>query len=238
MRVASGGASKKSSDGPVGRGTHPSAGRDAPSVAAMDTAKCASGARRVVTTIEMATADDAPAVRDIYAPVVRETATSFEEAPPDVAEMRERIAATTEERPWLVARRDGRVVGYAYASRHADRPAYRWSVDVSAYVRESAHRTGVGRRLYDALLALLREQGYYNAYAVIALPNEASVGFHEAMGFDRVGVYDGVGYKLGAWHDVGHWHSRLAPLPDDPEPPTPVTALRGTDVWERVLGGE
>jgi phosphinothricin acetyltransferase len=173
----------------------------------------------------MATVGDARAVREIYAPIVRETAISFEESPPDVAEIRERIETTTTERPWLVAERDGRVVGYAYASRHSGRPAYRWSVDVSAYVREAARRTGVGRRLYEALLAILREQRYYNAYAVIALPNEASVGFHESMGFEPVGVYEGVGYKLDEWHDVGHWHARLAPLPDDPEPPTPVADL-------------
>jgi phosphinothricin acetyltransferase len=185
----------------------------------------------------MATADDAPAVREIYAPIVRNTATSFEENPPSVSEVRERIDSTTEERPWLVAERESEVVGYAYASRHSGRPAYRWSVDVSAYVREDAHRTGVGRRLYDALLACLREQGYYNAYAVIALPNEASVGFHEAMGFEPVGVYDGVGYKLDAWHDVGHWHNRLAPLPETPDPPTPVPNL-DDEVLDRALGGE
>jgi L-amino acid N-acyltransferase YncA len=86
---------------------------------------------------------------------------------------------------------------------HHSRAAYRWSVDVSTYVHKGERRTGAGRALYTSLISVLALQGFYNAYAGIALPNPASVGLHEAVGFRPVGVYREVGYKLGAWHDVG-----------------------------------
>ena len=136
----------------------------------------------------------------------------------------ERCLART---PWLVAEREGVVVGYAYAGAHRDRPAYQWSVETSAYVRDDAHRGGVGRALYAELFALLARQGFRNAYAGITLPNDASVGFHEACGFTRVGVYRGVGYKLGAWHDVLWLERALLPRVSDPQLPIPLPALRG-----------
>ena len=83
--------------------------------------------------------------------------------------------------------------------------AYQWSVDVSVYVHERARRRGMARALYGALSTVLVQQGFYNAYAGIALPNAASIGFHEALGFALVGVYRKVGFKLGSWHDVGWW---------------------------------
>ena len=106
--------------------------------------------------------------------------------------------------------------GYAYASRHRDRAAYQWSIDVSVYVRADAHRRGIGRALYAALLRIVVAQGFYNAYAGITLPNPASVGLHESFGFRPVGMYRRVGHKLGAWHDVGWWALDLQPRPASP----------------------
>ena len=172
--------------------------------------------------IRVAAPGDAEGVQAIYAPVVRDTAISFELEPPGVAEMAGRIAGTLAEHPWLVCERRGAVAGYAYATRHRERPAYRWSVDVSVYVHPDARRGGVGRRLYAALFRLLALQGYRNAYAGIALPNAGSVGLHEALGFRPVGVYRQVGFKLGAWHDVGWWQLQLQPPgipPSEPGPP-------------------
>ncbi len=134
---------------------------------------------------------------------------SFELEPPTAGDMRRRIEQTLERYPWLVHVDAGRVEGYAYASAHRSRAAYQWSVDVSAYVHEAARRRGVARSLYEALFEILVQQGFYNAYAGIALPNTASVGFHEALGFKLVGIYREVGFKLGAWHDVGWWRRAL-----------------------------
>jgi L-amino acid N-acyltransferase YncA len=160
---------------------------------------------------------DAGAVQTIYAPAVASTAISFETEVPTVEEMAERITTTTVAFPWLVAELDDEVVGYAYAAAFNDRAAYRWSVSTSVYVADGAQRRGVGRLLYDALLPRVRALGYVNAYAGIALPNEASVALHERFGFRRVAVFPAAGFKLGAWHDVGWWWLALV----EPPPATP-----------------
>jgi L-amino acid N-acyltransferase YncA len=163
-------------------------------------------------TIDIRTArpEDAAAIQAIYAPVVVETAISFEDEPPSVEEMQQRIASTLQTYPYLVAIRDGRVVGYAYASQHRARAAYRWAVDVTVYISEGERRTGLGYALYEALLPILVRQGFHAAYAGIAQPNPGSVALHERLGFRHIGTYPKVGYKLGQWHDVGYWHLELS----------------------------
>jgi L-amino acid N-acyltransferase YncA len=169
--------------------------------------------------VRMATPDDAGGVADVYLPYVRDTAISFETVPPTAEEMRSRIAGMLPHLPWLVITDRERIMGFAYASPHRVREAYRWSADVSLYLDGSIHRQGHGRRLYRALLNLLGAQGYINAYAGIALPNPASVGLHEALGFTRVGVFPRVGFKNGRWWDVGWWHHLLAEPPARPQEP-------------------
>ncbi len=177
--------------------------------------------------LRLATLDDAAAVHAIYAPVVATTPISFELEVPTVETMAGRIAATLPLFPWLVAAGpDGTLLGYVYASRHRERAAYQWAVDVSAYVHERARGRGVGKRLYTALLRLLCEQGYCQAFAGIALPNAASVALHESVGFRPLGVYRDVGFKLGRWHDVGWWQCPLA-RPEVPAPPRPFAGGAG-----------
>ena len=171
--------------------------------------------------IRLATPEDAPALHAIYAPIVAGTVISFELAPPTVAEMADRIRGTIPTYPWLVTEQDGRILGYAYAGPHRARPAYRWSVDVSAYVDEHVRRCGLGRALYERLISILQRQGFHAAFAGIALPNEPSVGLHEAVGFQPVGIYKEVGFKQGQWRDVGWW--RLALSEDRGEPKEPVS---------------
>ena len=164
-------------------------------------------------------AADAAACAEIYAPSVTSGVASFEEEPPDAAEMRRRIEATSERFPWLVAERGGAVAGYAYGTVHRTRRAYRWVVEVTAYVDARHHGTGVGKQLYQALLPLLARQRLQVAVAGITLPNDASVALHESVGFRPVGVYRDFGYKFGAWHDVGWWQARLAPATASPQEP-------------------
>lgn len=185
--------------------------------------------------IRFARPDDAAGIRDIYRPVVAETAISFEDVSPSLAEIRRRIDHTLERYPWLVCEHEDAVVGYAAAHEHRDRAAYRWAVDTSIYVAEGARRRGVGRGLYRALLAVLRLQGYVHAYAGSTLPNPASVGLHEAVGFDPVGTYERVGFKHGRWHDVRWWHCQLRPLPDDPDDPVLVDDVIGSSACEAAL---
>lgn len=171
----------------------------------------------------------------IYAPVVAETAVSFEVDPPDADAMARRIETTLARLPWLAAEDGAGLLGYAYAARHRERAAYAWSVDVSVYVAERARRRGVGRALYEPLLALLDALGFHRAYAGITLPNEASVGLHAALGFRFLGRYGEVGWKLGAWHDVGWWERALAPDEPAPGPPPEFAAWRATARGDRAL---
>ena len=175
--------------------------------------------------IRLATEQDAPAIRAIYAPIVERTAISFETEPPSAEEMRRRIAATLSVYPWLVQEDERRILSYAYAGPHRARPAYRWSVDVTVYVAPDAHRRGIGRSLYTALFEVLQRQRFHAAFAGITLPNQASVGLHEAVGFAPVGIYRSVGFKLGAWHDVGWWQRPLGPTALSPSEPSLLEAV-------------
>lgn len=153
-------------------------------------------------SIRFATPDDAGWMLALYAPVVRETAISFEDVPPTLEEFRDRIERVGSRFPWLACMANGRPAGYAYASSHRDRAAYAWSVEVSVYIAEEFRGRGIGRALYGGLLPLLKEQGLRNAYGVITLPNPASVALHKAFGFQEIGVHRNAGFKLDSWHDV------------------------------------
>jgi len=178
---------------------------------------------------------DAGEMLRIYAPLVRETAISFELNPPSVEELRERIRNILSTHVWLVCDEGQALVGYAYASRFRPREAYQWTAEVTVYVHSAHQRRGIGRALYLSLLELLRLQGFSSAIGVIALPNEASVQLHERLGFEAIGVFKRAGYKLGRWHDVGWWHLDLRNYATNPNPPRSVTELVGSPEWERAL---
>ncbi len=175
--------------------------------------------------IRLARNDDAASLAAIYAPSVAERATSFELIPPDASEMRRRIVTVLERYPWLVCESSETVVGYAYATAHRDRPAYRWSIDAAVYIRQDVQRQGIARALYTRLFQVLELQGYRSAYAGVTLPNPPSVKLHKAMGFKEVGVYHHVGYKFGQWHDVAWLERPLAEHTLDPPEPVALSAL-------------
>lgn len=178
---------------------------------------------------------DAAAIAAIYAPSVTDRATSFELTAPDAGEMRRRVAGVLQQYPWLVCETGDGVVGYAYATAHRDRAAYRWSVDASTYISDSAHRQGIARGLYTRLFEILVLQGYRSVYAGITLPNTASFELHKSMGFREVGIYHDVGYKLGKWHDTVWLERSLAEhLVDPPEPVALRALLEDPRLSERV----
>lgn len=161
--------------------------------------------------IRLATPTDAAAINAIYVPNVADSAASFEFVPPTDAEMAGRISRSLTERPWFVAEESGEILGYAYASRHRERPGYQWSVETSVYVHPGHQRRGIAHALYRELFQQLANQGYYNAFAVITLPNAASIALHESFDFAPVGIYRNAGFKLGRWWDVGWWQKPLRP---------------------------
>ncbi|MGH8427984.1 MAG: arsinothricin resistance N-acetyltransferase ArsN1 family B [Gammaproteobacteria bacterium] len=156
--------------------------------------------------VRPAISGDGEAVAGIYNHYVLNTVFTFEEAPVSARDMIARIEEVTGAAlPWLVAERAGEVVGYAYASKWKGRCAYRHSVESGLYLDPDASGQGIGSRLYEALLAALRERHVHAVIAGIALPNPASVALHEKCGFSKVAHFREVGFKFARWIDVGYW---------------------------------
>jgi len=148
---------------------------------------------------------DAESILAIYGPVVAESSATFETEVPALNDFTERLARIAGRFPfWVALDADGLVLGYAYGTTHRERIAYQWAVETSVYVAPRAHRQGVGRALYSALLPSLAERGFVWAYGVITLPNDASVALHAACGYESFATYTAAGQKFGQWCDV-HW---------------------------------
>ena len=175
--------------------------------------------------IRIATKDDSHAIAEIYAPIVERTHISFELVPPTAEEMARRMAVALENHVGLVAEDAGRIQGYAYAGKYREKPAYRWSTETTIYVGDGARGKGVGRSLYRTLLRILAAQNYRRAFAGIALPNEASIALHEAVGFKHIGTNPEAGFKFSRWHDLGWWSFPLNTGEGEPAPPVPLKAL-------------
>lgn len=152
---------------------------------------------------------DAQAICNIYNYYVDKTFISFEEESVDLDEMKARINHISAQYPWLVYEVKGRVVAFAYASKWKERSAYRFTAEATVYIQHDFIQKGLGSLLYEALLAELQDSYTRSVMAVIALPNEASVGLHEKMGFEKVAHFKEVGFKLEQWIDVGFWQKML-----------------------------
>lgn len=155
-------------------------------------------------TVRPATSGDMGAVQRIYAYHVTHGLGSFEETPPDVAEMARRYESVTGSGfPFLVAERDGTVCGYAYIGPYRPRAAYRFSVENSVYVAAGEIARGIGSALMEELIRLAEERGARLMVAVIGdSDNTASIALHTRHGFKPVGTIRGAGYKHGRWVDV------------------------------------
>ena len=153
--------------------------------------------------IRPATPDDVAAITDIYAHAVRHGTASFEIDPPDNDEMLRRFQVLASARfPYLVAERAGIIAGYAYAGPYRNRPAYRWTVEDSVYVTETAQRRGIGRALLEGLIGESEARGFRQMIAVIGDSVQTpSIALHRSAGFRMVGTLEAVGFKLGRWLD-------------------------------------
>lgn len=154
-------------------------------------------------TIRLAAQSDVPGILEIYSPFILETAVTFEETVPDEESFWKRIQEIMTELPFLVCEIDGRIAGYAYASGYRSRASYRWAKEVSVYVHPDFHRKRVAQALYTSLNEMVRYQGIADLLAIITMPNESSVAFHEQFGYRKCGEFSKVGYKLGQWQNVG-----------------------------------
>ncbi|MCD7838063.1 MAG: N-acetyltransferase family protein [Clostridiales bacterium] len=190
-------------------------------------------------SIRTATPDDAAALLDIYGPYILETAVTFEYDVPTEAEFARRIAHTVERYPWLVLEADGQLEGYAYAGTFIGRRACDWAVEASIYIRRDCRKHGYGRRLYQALEAVLRRQNVVNVNACIACPevedeylNRNSVNFHQHMGYRMVGGFHKCGYKFGRWYQLVWMEKMLGSHLDQPPEFVPFPALEREEVDE------
>jgi len=175
--------------------------------------------------IRLATEHDAEGILEIYGPYILNTSFTFETDMPTLPAFKSRINDYLEHWPWLVCEIDGTIAGYAYGARYRERTAYQWCVESSIYIHDDFQKTGVGKALYHVLIEILKKQGYRNVYAVINLPNEKSVAFHERLGFKYFATYEKVGYKLGRWKNVGWWQLSINEYGDEPDPPIKFSGL-------------
>ena len=152
--------------------------------------------------IRHATPADADAVCRIYNPHVTDTIVSFEEAPVAAADMAARITDLSRTHPWYVYEESGAVIGYAYASPWRTRAAYRDAVESTVYVERGLVGSGIGSKLYGALIPELRRRSFHCVMGGIALPNPSSIALHESLGFRKVAHFEQVGYKQDRWVDA------------------------------------
>ena len=178
-----------------------------------------------MSLIRLVIPEDAAGILEIYAPYISNTSFTFETEVPSVEEFAERIRTYLINWPWLVCEIDGKIAGYAYATKHRERTAYQWCVETSIYIHDDFQKAGIGKALYIALFEILKKQQFNNIYAVINLPNDKSVTFHERCGFEHFATYEKVGYKLGKWKNVGWWKLSVNEYGDEPAAPIKLSQL-------------
>jgi phosphinothricin acetyltransferase len=144
-------------------------------------------------------AQDVKEILEIYRPFIENTSVSFEMEVPTEADFWLRIQKYAESAPWLVYDINGIIAGYAYASEHRSRWAYRWNREVSVYIHPDFRKRQVATKLYTSLIKLLKYQGYANLLAGVLAVHEQSIEFHEKFGFRKIGVFRNIGFKHNAW---------------------------------------
>ena len=168
---------------------------------------------------------DATILLEIYRPYVEKTAISFECETPTLEEFINRMNKVKQRYPYIVAEKDGEIVGYAYASAFHSRAAFDWCVETTVYVREDQRKAGIGKKLYVELEKLLAKQNVLNLYACIAYTenpdehlNNNSVEFHEHFGYRLIGVFEKCEYKFGRWYDMVWMEKHIGEHKDNPLP--------------------
>ena len=189
----------------------------------------------MLCNIRLASADDVPAILNIYAHYVRDTVITFEYDVPDEDAFYARFKNVSKKSPWFVCEIDGQIAGYSYAHQYREREAYNWSVECSIYVDSRYHSRNIGKALYSCLLDTLALQGYITALGIVTVPNEKSERLHASFGFKQIGVLKDIGFKAGKWCDVAYYAARIGELSNPPKPPRSVWEVSDTPEFEAVL---
>lgn len=183
--------------------------------------------------IRRASEEDAQAILDVYAPYIKNTAITFEYEVPSLEEFRERIRSTLKKYPYLVAEKEGEILGYAYTGAFVGRAACDWSVETSIYLKETGTKMGVGKMLYNAIEKISKAQNIVNLNACIAVPdtedehlNFNSAQFHAHLGYQFVGKFHKCGYKFGNWYNLIWMEKNIGEHKKNPEPFIPFSELK------------
>lgn len=177
---------------------------------------------------------DAPEILNIYAPYVTDTVISFEYEVPSVTQFQDRIRSISAEYPYIVCLSGDKIVGYAYGHRYIERAAYQWNAELAVYIDKDWHGAGIGKKVYGALIEILKLQNVKTVYGCITSQNEKSIGFHKALGFTEVGTYHKTGYKCGRWLDVAWLEKTIGEYSSRPEPFVPFCEINRTEI-EKIL---
>ena len=186
--------------------------------------------RKQMKTVRMATKTDIPAILEIYRPYIESTVVTFEYETPSLEAFTKRVQTIMEKYPWLVCEMNGEIVGYAYASDYHERSAFAWDCEISVYVDCKKQHKGIGSALYQILLPLLKKLGYYQVYAVICVPNQASQTMHHNFGFQSVAVFEKAGFKHGKWRDLEYQVLQLRPMDEPAHFPISMKALAEEEI--------
>jgi len=186
--------------------------------------------------IRLAEKRDVSGILEIYSPFILDSTVTFEESIPDEDSFWDRIQGIMAELPYLVCEIDGRIAGYAYASSYRGRASYRWTKEVSVYIHPDFYRRRVGEALYTSMNEMVRYQGIADLLAIITMPNESSVAFHEHCGYRKCGEFANVGYKMDQWLNVG-WFELF--LQDEKKAPRDrilkLNEITGLPVFEEAI---
>ena len=180
-------------------------------------------------TLRFATPDDAPALLNIYRQSIPTTVT-FEYELPSQDEFVRRITSMSAVYPYLILEEAGNVLGYAYAHQIAERAAYRYGAELSIYLDQTQQGRGLGKKLYQVLISLLRLQGVHTVYGLVASPNPASEALHQSLGFHVMGIQANAGYKNDRWIDLIWYEMAILPYREHPDPVTPIHQLPAEEV--------
>ena len=182
--------------------------------------------------IRTAAAEDAWELLKIYKPYVKKTAITFEYDVPTPEEFKARIENTLKKYPYLVAEKDGELLGYVYTGPFVGRAAYGWAAEVSIYLKEGSQRLGLGKRLYQAIEEISRAQNILNLNACIGSPETEdeyltrnSIQFHSHMGYRWVGEFYKCGYKFGRWYNMVWMEKIIGEHPAEPMAVIPFPEL-------------
>lgn len=181
-------------------------------------------------TIRTATIEDAKGILSVYTPYILNTTITYEYDVPTVKEFKERIHNIMEFYPYLVCEVAGEIVGFAYASKHKERAAFKWGAEISIYIKEDYHGSGIAARLYDQIIDILYKQGVYKVYALIDSPNEKSEQFHLKRGFKEIGCLLHTAYKLDRWCDLKYYEKVLRECEG-----TPIDLLPASKIMENMI---